>query len=193
LHQDLLERDVMYLDAPISGGPAGADAGNLAIWVGGDQAVFERELPVLRAFSNAPQFLGAVGTGTATKLAHNLIGELLLQSLAEGFSLAMAAGLEPGTFWSAISGGLVGRQSPLVLLGEEFLTGTYDVPVFALRLAHKDATLALGMARDLGVQLPFGEITLADLTTAMDRGLGEDDYRRFLELQLERAGVSRSR
>lgn len=187
LHADLTSRDVTFFDSPVSGGPAGAESGNLVLWIGGDAEAFAVQLPLLQSFSSSAQLLGEVTSGTAMKLTNNIIGQLILRSLAEGLSLGLKAGLDRRTMWDALSKGLVGRQSPLALLGEDFVAGTYDPNVFALRLAHKDAVLALSMASDLDVPMSFAEFTLSDLGASMERGLGDEDYRYFLDRQFERA------
>jgi len=86
--------------------------------------------------------------------------------------------------------GASGRARTFDRLAEKFLPGTYDPAGFALRLAHKDVTLALELAKANGVPMRAGEHALAELTEAMQRGWAERDCRVAMELQAERAGVS---
>jgi 3-hydroxyisobutyrate dehydrogenase len=178
------------MDAPVSGGPAGAASGDLALWIGGERAVFDRHLDLLKTMADKATYVGPIGTGTVTKLAHNLLGYMIMQSLAEVFSLAVKAGVDALDLWEALRLGAVGKASPLNLLTSQFLPGKYDTPAFAQKLAHKDVMLATGLARDLGVPMRIAGLTLAEMSEALGRGWGENDSRSFLKLQLERAGVA---
>lgn len=177
------------MDAPISGGPAGAASGDLVLWVGGDRATFDAHEGLLRLFST-PRHVGPIGSGTVTKLAHNMLGYTILEAQAEAFSLAVKAGLDPMEFWEALRLGMVGKQSPLMMLVNQFLTGIYDNPAFAQRLALKDVRLASAMAEELGVPMRLSALAREDMEAAVERGQGDEDSRSFLKLQLERAGVA---
>ncbi len=183
------QKGAHMLDAPVSGGPAGAASGELAIWVGGDKAVFERHLDLLRAMATMPRHVGAIGAGCVTKLCHNVSGYMIMEALAESFSLAVKAGVDPLELWEAMHLGMVGRGSPMDMLTRQFLPGTYEPAAFALKLAHKDVSLATAMGRELGVPLRMANLTLEEMTEALGRGFGEQDSRAYLKLQLERAGV----
>ena len=177
------------LDAPISGGPAGAASGELAIWVGGDRAIYDTHLDLLQTIGNNPRHVGAVGAGTVIKLTHNLLACMILISLGEAFSMGTKAGVDPLELWEAMKPGVVGQKSPLDMLTAQFLPGNYEPPAFALKGAHKDVALATAMARELGVPLRVGNLTMEEMTEAIARGFGDQDSRSFLKLQLERAGV----
>lgn len=177
------------LDAPISGGPAGAASGELAIWVGGDKDAYDTHLHLLTAIGNNPRHVGVIGTGTVIKLTHNLLACMILISLGEAFSIGTKAGVDPLDLWEAMKPGVVGRKTPLDMLTAQFLPGRYEPPAFALKGAHKDVALATAMARELGVPLRVGNLTMEEMTEALGRGFGEQDSRAFLKLQLERAGV----
>jgi 3-hydroxyisobutyrate dehydrogenase len=189
LHDELGQRGVSMLDAPVSGGPAGAASRELAIWVGGEREVFDRHLNLLEAIGNAPRHVGSIGAGTVTKLSHNLLGAMIMLSLAETFSMAVKAGMDPLELWEAMRLGLVGRRSPLDMLINQVLPGKYEPPAFALELAYKDVTLATLLGRELGVPMRLANLTMEEMTEALGRGLGREDSRSFLKLQLERAGV----
>jgi 3-hydroxyisobutyrate dehydrogenase len=118
-----------------------------------------------------------------------MVGYMIMSSLAEVFSLAVKAGVDPLELWEALRLGVIGKSSPLDLLVKQFLPGTYEPPAFALRLAHKDVTLATAMGRELGVPMRLAALTIEEMTEALSRGFGEQDSRSFLKLQLERAGV----
>ena len=189
LHEAFGKEGCAMLDAPVSGGPAGAASGQMTIWVGGQREVFDRHVELLRMFASAPHYVGAIGAGTITKLTHNMVGYMIVHSLAEGFSMAVKAGLDPLDLWQALRLGVVGKASPLNMLINQFLPGNYEPPAFALKLAHKDMSLATTLGRELGVPMRLANLTLEEMSEALGRGFGDQDSRAFLKLQLERAGV----
>jgi 3-hydroxyisobutyrate dehydrogenase len=190
IHAAFQTRGGHMLDAPVSGGPAGAASGDLALWVGGDLAVFERHLGLLRTFADKPARVGDIGAGTVAKLAHNMAGYMILLTMAEVFTVGARAGVEPLALWEALRLGMVGKRSPLFMLTSQFLPGEFETPAFMLKLAHKDMSLGTALARDLGVPMRLGQMTLQEMTEALARGWGEQDSRAFMKLQLERAGVT---
>lgn len=189
IHGAFREKGGAMLDAPISGGPAGAASGELAFWVGGDKKVYEQHCHLLRMIGNAPRHVGPIGSGAITKLAHNMVGYMIMLSMAEVFSMAVKGGVDPLELWEALRLGMVGKQSPLFMLTNQFLPGTYETPAFALKLAHKDVTLCTGVGKELGVPMRLANMTLEEMTEALSAGFGEQDSRAFLKLQLQRAGV----
>lgn len=190
LYALMAERGVQLLDAPVSGGPRGAQTGKLALWIGGDRATFEYHASLLRTIGDQPLYVGPIGTGTVAKLAHNCASFALQAVLAEVMTLGVKAGVEPYALFRAIRQGATGRARTFDRLPDHFLSGRFDPPAFALRLAHKDMTLALELARNHGVPLRMGETALAELEEAMRRDWGARDCRVAMTLQEERAGVS---
>jgi 3-hydroxyisobutyrate dehydrogenase len=186
----LAPRGVHFLDAPVSGGPRGAQTGKLAIWVGGDQGVFEKYRPVLQAIGDQPYYVGAVGAGTVAKLAHNAASFTVQAALAEIFTLGVKAGVEPLALFKALRQGATGRKRTFDRLPEHFLAGVYDPPAFTVRLAHKDMSLAMELAAEQGVPMKIGQVALDELAAAMQRGWSERDCRVAMTLQEERAKVS---
>lgn len=182
------DRGCVYMDAPVSGGPAGARSGDMVLWIGGDRAAVDRLAPVLKTFC-IPHHVGPVGSGIVTKLAHNLLGYMLLEAQAEVFSLAVKAGLDPLDFWSAIRLGVVGKQPAIDMLTQQFLPYDFSNAAFAQRLGLKDVRLGLEMAEQLGVPMRLAEATREDMEAVVARGEGEGDSRSFMQMQIERAGV----
>jgi 3-hydroxyisobutyrate dehydrogenase len=178
------------LDAPVSGGPTGARSGKLAIWVGGDRATYDKYLPVLKAIGDQPFYVGSIGAGTVAKLAHNAASFTVQASLAEIFTLGVKGGVEPLALFQALRQGATGRKRTFDRLPEHFLNGKYDPADFTVRLAHKDVTLAMELAAEVGVPMRVGKIALEELSEAMRRGWGERDCRVAMTLQEERAAVS---
>lgn len=186
----LAPRGVRFLDAPVSGGPRGAQTGKLAIWVGGEQGVFEKYKPVLQAIGDQPYYVGAVGAGTVAKLAHNAASFTVQAALAEIFTLGVKAGVEPLALFKALRQGATGRKRTFDRLPEHFLAGVYDPPAFTVRLAHKDMALAMELAAEQGVPMKIGQVALDELAAALQRGWSERDCRVAMTLQEERAKVS---
>jgi 3-hydroxyisobutyrate dehydrogenase len=189
IHAAFAARQAHMLDAPVSGGPAGAASGKLALWVGGDAAVFRRHEATLAAIGDQVRHIGPIGSGTIAKLVHNCAGYAVNTALAEVMALGVKAGLEPLELWRAIRQGAVGRRRTFDALAGNFLAGTFDPPNFMLKLAHKDVSLATALGRQLGVPMRLANLTLEEMTEAMGRGWGERDSRIAMTLETERAGI----
>jgi 3-hydroxyisobutyrate dehydrogenase len=189
LHAIFADRGVHLLDAPVSGGPRGAATGKLAIWVGGDHAIFEKYKLVLDAIGDQARYVGPIGAASVAKLVHNCAGYALNRVMSEVFTMGVKAGVDPLTLWEAVRQGALGRMRTFDGLINQFLPGVYDPPAFALRLAHKDVTLATALGRQLQVPMPMANLALDELTAALNRGWGDRDSRAAMLLQQERAGV----
>ena len=183
------EQGAHMLDAPVSGGPRGAASGRLAIWVGGDRSGFDLYKPVLDAIGDQARYVGPIGSATVAKLVHNCAGYMLQRALSEVFTMGAKAGVDPLALWEAVRQGALGRSRTFDGLAAHFLPANYDPPDFALRLAHKDVSLAAELGRELDVPMPMAELALEGLTDALNRGWGECDSRVAMLLQQERAGV----
>jgi len=182
------EKNLYMLDAPVSGGPGGAASGKLAIWVGGDEQQFNRHQPVLAAMGDQARYIGPIGAGTIAKLVHNCTSAVMNCALAEVFTMGIKAGVEPLDLWEAVRQGATGRPRTFDRLGK-FLSSTYDPADFALRLLHKDVSLAVGLGREVGVPMRLANLALEELTEAINRGWGQRDSRVSALLQVERSGV----
>jgi 3-hydroxyisobutyrate dehydrogenase-like beta-hydroxyacid dehydrogenase len=182
-------KNVHFLDAPVSGGPKGAESGKLAVWVGGEQPIFEKYLPILKLIGDQPLYVGPIGAGTVAKLAHNAASFAVQAALAEVFTLGVKGGVEPLALFKALRQGASGRKRTFDRLAEHFLPAKYDPAAFSLRLAHKDVSLAMELAREAGVPMRIGAIALQELDEGMRRGWSERDCRVAMTLQTERAGV----
>ena len=189
LSERFAAKGIAMLDSPVSGGPSGAKSGKLALWVGGDRAVYDRHKAVLDAIGDEPMFIGPIGAGSVAKLMHNCAGYALMAALAEVFSVGVKAGIDPLALWSAVRQGAMGRKRVFDRLAEQFLPGKYEPAAFALKLGVKDVALATELGRELGVPMRIANLTHAELTDAMNRGWAERDSRCFMLLQTERAGV----
>jgi 3-hydroxyisobutyrate dehydrogenase len=164
------ERGAAMLDAPVSGGPQGAKSGRLAIWVGGDQAVFDRCKPVLDAIGDAARYVGPIGAGSVAKLVHNCAGYIVTVGMAEVFTMGVKAGVDPLAIWEAVRMGAIGRR------------GGFDGLV--------DVSLATALGKEIGVPMRLANMTLEEMTEALGRGWAGRDSRVVMKLQEERAGVT---
>lgn len=189
IHEEAAARGIHVLDAPVSGGPRGAASRNLAIWVGGDKDVFDRCKPVLDSIGDKAYYVGPIGCGAIAKLVHNCTGYIVQAALAEVFTMGVKAGVEPLALWQAVRKGAQGRRGTFEGLAEHLLPGNFDPPDFALRLARKDVDLALSVGREYDVPMRLAQLTLQEMTEAVNRGWGHRDSRVAMLLQEERAGV----
>jgi 3-hydroxyisobutyrate dehydrogenase len=189
IHAEFAKRGVHMLDAPVSGGPVGAKSGRLAIWVGGDEAVFRRHKAVLDAMGDQARYIGPIGAGSVAKLVHNCAGYAVQAALAEVFALGVKGGVEPLALWEAVRQGAAGRRYTFDALINQWLPGKYDPPDFSLKLAHKDVGLATALGRELGLPMRMCELAYAEMTEAMARGWASRDSRAVMLLEQERAGI----
>ena len=189
IHAKFAARGLPVLDAPVSGGPQGAQSGKLALLIGGERAVFDRFRATLQAMGDQVIYIGPIGAGCVAKLVHNCASHMLNTALAEIFSVGVKAGVDPLELWAAIRQCSLGRQRTFDRLGKQFLQGVFDPPDFALQLAHKDIALATELGRELGVPMRLANLTFAEMTEALNRGWGQRDSRTPMLLQEERAGV----
>ena len=190
LHAKLAEKGIHLLDAPVSGGPAGAKSGRLALWIGGDKAIFDKHRQLIDAIGDAPTYIGPIGAGSVAKLVHNCAGYAVQAALAEVMTLGVKAGVEPLALWKAVRRGALGRSRTFDRLGDQFLANSYEPASFALKLGHKDMTLATALGREVGVPMRVANMALAEMTEAMNRGWGNRDSRSPMLIQIERSGVT---
>jgi 3-hydroxyisobutyrate dehydrogenase len=190
IHDVYRQRGLQVLDAPVSGGPIGAQQATLAVMVGGDRAVYDRVKPVLDAIGNKVSYVGGIGCGAIAKLVHNMIGICTQAILAEGLTLGVKAGVEPEALRKAIADGAVGQGLMLnYMVPNVIFKGDFDTVRFALRLARKDIGLASELGREFEVPLKVANLVEQDLVEAMAKGWGDRDSTVPFQMQEERAGV----
>jgi len=190
LHAAMAEKGGTAFDAPVSGGPHGAKSGKLAIWCGGDKATYDQCKPVLDSFGDQAAYIGPIGSATVAKLVHNLSGYAIQTVMAEVFTMGVKAGMDPLELWRAVRQGALGRKRTFDRIADQFLVNQYDPPAFALKLAHKDVSLAVGLGRSLQVPMRLCNLVLEEMNEARNRGWDHRDSRVPMALQVERAGVT---
>ncbi|MCP4247199.1 MAG: NAD(P)-dependent oxidoreductase [bacterium] len=159
-----------FLDAPVSGGGTGAQAGTLAIMVGGDAADLERARPVFEVVGRTVVHCGPVGSGQLTKLCNQIICGLNLLAVCEGFVFAQRAGLDVETMLEVTSAGAAGSWA-LDNLGSRMAAGDFD-PMFMIDLQNKDLRIALETARSHGGALAGTSLVHQLLTASQAAGEG---------------------
>lgn len=177
---------VELLDAPVSGGSAGAQAGTLVVMVGGRSAAVEGARSVLETFGDPVLHLGETGAGTVMKLVNNqvfLAGEVVFQ---EGLVLAAKAGLDPAQAMAVLARS--GAGGAHVANGARVVGRQFEGPGFALSLAEKDLALAIAAGRELGVPMPATAAAHETFIAALAAGYG--DQRSFATLQAVEAAAS---
>lgn len=141
-----------FIDAPVSGGQAGAEKGQLTIMCGGDAAAFARVEPLLACYGRMARLMGPAGHGQLTKMVNQICIAGLVQALAEGVSFAQAAGLDPNAVVEVISKGAAQswqmENRAGTMAAEKFDFG------FAVEWMRKDLRICLDTARETGAQLP---------------------------------------
>jgi len=163
-----------YVDAPVSGGTLGAEAGNLTIMAGGDDQPFERSLPVLRAMGERVTHVGPVGTGQVAKAANQVIVGLNIEAVAEALMLARHAGADPARVRDALKGGFADSRI-LDVHGQRMIDGAF-APGGKAVTQRKDLAQALDLAGQLGIDMPATALCKELYERLIDRGDGELDH-----------------
>ena len=171
-HEALAARGAGFLDAPVSGGEAGAKQATLSIMVGGAKADFDRALPVLSAMGQTITHCGGPGAGYLVKLCNQILGGLHLVAAAEALSLAAAAEIDPAAMLQAVTSGAANSWI-LSNLGPKMMAGD-DRPGFMIDYQLKDLRIAHDAARELGVPLPGAALAETLFLAASEQGRGRD-------------------
>ncbi len=146
-------RDVGFLDAPVSGGQAGAESGALTVMVGGEEGVFDRALPALEVYARSVRLLGPAGAGQLTKMVNQICIAGVLEGLAEGLAFAERAGLDAAAVIDVISKGAA-QSWQMENRSATMIEGRYDFG-FAVDWMRKDLAIALAEGRRNGARLPL--------------------------------------
>ena len=164
---------VMTLDAPVSGGQAGAEKGQLTVMVGGDAAGFDAALPVMQCYGARVVHMGAAGQGQQAKMVNQICIAGLVQSLSEGLNFAIEAGLDTEKLLEAISGGAA-QSWQMVNRGHTMVEGEFDFG-FAVDWMRKDLRICIEEAKRNGAPLPVTEIVAGYYAELSADGYGRHD------------------
>lgn len=183
----LATHDVHMIDAPVSGGPEGAEAGTLAIMVGGDAEDMKRAMPVLECLGGKVTYVGPLGAGQLTKAVNQIIVGGYMLACAEAMTFGLKAGLDMDKVLEAISSGM-SRSAILEMRAPNMLRDDYPLG-FKLALHLKDLGIVTATARTLGVDVPLTEMVRAIEEKLLAERGDEDMSAIAVELR-RRAGLS---
>lgn len=186
--QALAARGMKTLDAPVSGGPWGAEAGTLSIMVGGDAEDLERVRPIFQAMGKHIFHLGPLGAGQTVKIVNQLMAGGIMALVAEGLVLGKKAGLNPQAMADVIAVSSGNSEMFAARVGKFILADQYE-PGFMTDLMRKDVALALELAHKVSAQLPVGQAALEQYDRARGLGLGDRDFAAVVRVCEQAAGV----
>lgn len=172
--EEVRARGAAFLDAPFTGSRLAAEAGGLVYYVGGEAAALERARSVLEASSKQILHLGRVGQAALIKIATNMVSAATVGVLSEAYGLVAKAGVDPERLAEALAPNAC--FSPLVAMKLPAILARDYEPHFSLKHMFKDAQYALGIAKQLGVELPVLSTTASVMYRGIQKGRGEHDY-----------------
>jgi 2-hydroxy-3-oxopropionate reductase len=176
----LADKGIEMLDAPVSGGPAGAEGTTLSIMVGGKAQVFDKVKPLFECLGKTIVHLGDSGAGQTTKACNQLALLVAAQGVAEALALARASGIDPAKVRDVMMGG-VAASRVLDLFGKRMVDRNFAAGIEA-RLYHKDLDIVLELAHGLGQPLPAGAVVMQHINALMGRGDGNNDLSALIKV-----------
>ena len=176
----LAARQVRMLDAPVTGGPAGAEAATLTIMVGGEVAVLDKARLVLERLGNRIVHMGGHGAGQIAKACNQLALLVNAEGVAEALSLGRRCGLDPRTLRHALLGGIAASRV-LEVFGERMAERQFT-PGMATRLYDKDLGIVLDLAREVGQRLPAASVVRQQIDALVAEGKADRDLAALIEL-----------
>ncbi|MBI4006392.1 MAG: NAD(P)-dependent oxidoreductase [Gammaproteobacteria bacterium] len=176
------DKQVYFLDCPVSGGVEGAKKGTLAMMVGGNEKVLERVRPTLSAIAANIAYIGPTGSGQACKAVNQLMAAGINQAVTESLAFGLAMGLDMDKVVDIVATGAAGNWF-LDHRGKTMLAGAYH-PGFKLSLHHKDLQICQVMLQNVSkAALPMIEMTLIHYQRLMDEGFGNEDISALFRLK----------
>lgn len=182
------QKGVKVLDAPVSGGVAGAQKGTLTIMVGGDEETFNKALPVLNCIGTKVFHVGDIGAGDTIKLVNNLLLGVNMVAVSEALALGVKAGLKPEVMYDIISQSS-GSSYALTAKYKNFIAKGNFAPGFMIDLQYKDLQLAVDTAKDLKMPLLVGNQAQQMYEVARAKGLGTEDISAVIKIYEELGNV----
>ena len=176
----LHERGVDMLDAPVSGGPAGAQQATLSIMVGGRKDVFERMQPLFACLGRTIVHMGEHGAGQTTKACNQLALLVAAEGAAEALTLARASGLDPAKVREVILGGIAASRV-LEVFGKRMVERDFAAGIES-RLYHKDLDIVLALAHALGQAVPAASQVMQHINALIGRGHGANDLSALVQI-----------
>jgi 2-hydroxymethylglutarate dehydrogenase len=181
-------KGVAFLDAPVSGGVRGARSATLAVMVGGEKAVYDKHEPLLKVIGSNVFYAGAIGAGNVVKLVNNMLAFIHMMGAAEAIVLGTKAGVDPNVLWQAVKassgGSFVWDSGTRAVLRDRL------APTFTVDLASKDISLAVGLAKELGVPLTIGKVAEELVRHYQTSGYAKEDILATIKELEKQAGVT---
>ena len=174
------------IDAPVSGGEAGAISASLSIMIGGTEPAVERAMPIFRALGTNIVHVGGPGAGQVTKAANQMVVGTTIAIVAEALVLAVKAGVDPGKVRQALLGGFA-QSKILEAHGQKMLDRNFQ-PGFRIRLHEKDIKIALATGSEYGVPLVVTGVVGQMMAAMKGLGKGELDHAALVNLVEQLAG-----
>jgi 3-hydroxyisobutyrate dehydrogenase-like beta-hydroxyacid dehydrogenase len=171
----LLSKDVKMLDAPVTGGEMGAQAGTLSIMVGGDEEVYRQCLEIFQAMGKSIFYCGPNGNGEIVKVINNFFGGIHAISTAEALSLGVKAGVDFKVLFDVLSAGTGATNFMKMYCPAKAFKGDFE-PGFMAELMHKDLGIAMNLARENGVPVLMGSLAHQMFSQVNAAGLGKKDF-----------------
>lgn len=178
-----LERGASFLDAPVTGGREGAEAGTLMVMVGGEAGALQQARPDLAPFAAEIVHMGPTGYGQRAKAVNQILAAGVIQAISEALAFADASGLQRERLLPVLAGGAAGSRL-LERRGERMLAGDFK-PGFRMALHDKDLALCQRLLAELNVNLPLVEMTRKHYALLMARGHGDEDISALYRLKRE--------
>ena len=180
LNDKAKQNNISFLDAPVSGGEAGAINGTLTIMVGGNRNVFNEAKPYMDSFSQAATLMGDIGSGQLTKMVNQICIAGLLQGLSEGIKFGMLSGLDIHKVVEVISKGAAGSWQ-MQNRAETMSKGEFDFG-FAIELMHKDLQICIDESKKNNANLPITNIIDGFYKDLIDNGYNRNDTSSLIKL-----------
>lgn len=187
LYEALRQKGVAALDAPVSGGQVGAEAGSLSVMAGGDDHAFSRALPILQAMGKNIVHVGQRGAGQTAKACNQLVVGMTIQAVAEAFTLARKAGVDLKKLRESLLGGFA-QSRILDLHGNRIIERNFT-PGFRLNLHRKDMNIVLQSGKELAVPLSGAAQVAAQMDAAIALGKGDSDHSVLAQLLEHLSGM----
>lgn len=182
------EKGCGFVDAPVSGGMSGAEAGSLTIMVGASEVNFAKAKPIMEHIGNNINRMGDVGSGQSMKLVNNLLLGANMVAVAEALTLGVKLGLSPQVMYDIISRSSGGSYA-LERKVKNFIMAGNFIPGFAVDLQYKDLELAISTAKSMSVPLPMGTLAQQIFEIAKAKGWGKEDISAVVKFFEEMAQV----
>jgi 2-hydroxy-3-oxopropionate reductase len=186
VHAALTERGASALDAPVSGGEAGAIAGTLSVMVGGSEADFERALPILHGVGKTIVHVGGPGAGQTVKACNQIVVAITYAAVSEALVLGAKAGVDPARIVQVLNGGLAASRI-LELKGPSMIARNFQ-PGFRINLHRKDLNIALATGREQQAPLPTTAVVAQLFEALAATGRGNLDHSALVTLIEDLAG-----